>query len=91
MNDLSRRLSRLEAAPPAPNPYAGWSNSHRMLRAMELIGYDTPEPGGMLLVAISGLSALGRRKTRISQGSVQRGGFVGDAPPISTSNAPIDR
>jgi hypothetical protein len=36
------------------------------LRAMELIGYDTPEPGGMMLVVIGGLAALGRRRTRNS-------------------------
>jgi hypothetical protein len=31
-------------------------------RAMELIGYDTPEPGGMLPLAIAGLATLARRR-----------------------------
>ena len=34
------------------------------LRAFELIGYDTPEPGGMMLVAIGGMAALGRRRPK---------------------------
>jgi hypothetical protein len=36
------------------------------LRAMELIGYDTPEPGGMMLAAIGGMAALGRRRSQNS-------------------------
>jgi hypothetical protein len=31
-------------------------------RAMELIGYDTPEPGSMTLIAIGAIGALGRRR-----------------------------
>lgn len=34
------------------------------VRAMELIGYDTPEPGSVMLLAIGAIAALGRRRRR---------------------------
>jgi hypothetical protein len=32
------------------------------VRSMELIGYDTPEPGSLMLVAVGAMGALGRRR-----------------------------
>jgi hypothetical protein len=34
------------------------------IRSMELIGYDTPEPGSVMLIALGAMGALGRRRRR---------------------------
>jgi hypothetical protein len=34
------------------------------IRSMELIGYDTPEPGSVMLLAIGAVGTLARRRRR---------------------------